>query len=186
MQTLKNADVPIPVDTYKAKTPHGYHYYFKYSPKVKTGTAILGKGVDIRGDGGYVVGPGSKVSSGEYRWIVHPSIFDDAELRDPPEWMYKESYSDSRISSEPRKLSTTIRNGERNDALASFAGYMFTKVGPFDAVLEATRVVNRLLCEEPLPDKEVVETVTSVERYHQNRPEGILIDRSLIRGRDDD
>lgn len=46
----------------------GDHYYFHYSSPVKNGTNVLGPGLDIRGDGGYVLAPPSNHILGAYAW----------------------------------------------------------------------------------------------------------------------
>jgi hypothetical protein len=44
----------------KVKTRRGYHLYFKYNDKLKTNTDVMNiKGVDIRNDGGMIIGPGT-------------------------------------------------------------------------------------------------------------------------------
>ena len=43
----------------------GYHFYYTTDRVVKNRTNVL-KGIDVRGDGGYVVAPGSLHKSGEY------------------------------------------------------------------------------------------------------------------------
>lgn len=43
----------------------GLHYYFKYCKDLKTGTNVLGKGIDVRNDGGYIVAPPSIHKSGQ-------------------------------------------------------------------------------------------------------------------------
>lgn len=52
--------------TYTVTTPRGFHLYFKH-PGFPVGNSAgqLAKGIDIRGDGGFVVGPGSPHKSGE-------------------------------------------------------------------------------------------------------------------------
>ena len=61
-------------DTYTVQTGGGgYHLYFKYTPKMKTGTNLLGPGIDIRNDGGYVIAPPSVHKSGkEYTSEINP------------------------------------------------------------------------------------------------------------------
>ena len=57
----KDADWPKFLDTLCSITPSkGMHYFFKY-PKdgIGSNAGIVGKGIDIRGDGGYVVLPPS-------------------------------------------------------------------------------------------------------------------------------
>jgi putative DNA primase/helicase len=52
-------------------TGGGFHYFYKYpGVAVKSGVAVLGPGIDVRGDGGYVVVPPSLHASGKrYEWI---------------------------------------------------------------------------------------------------------------------
>ena len=46
----------------------GYHFYYSVDGSVKNRTNVL-KGIDVRGDGGYVVAPGSKHKSGNFYTI---------------------------------------------------------------------------------------------------------------------
>lgn len=54
-------------DTFTVSTPRGYHCYFTH-PGFHVGNSAgqLAKGIDIRGDGGFVVGPGSPHKSGGF------------------------------------------------------------------------------------------------------------------------
>jgi len=74
-----------PVECYNVvRTSSGYHYYFSY-PETgdwKSGASVLADGVDIRADGGYVVGPPSKHASGAtYEWVKRGA------LQPPPQWV---------------------------------------------------------------------------------------------------
>lgn len=64
-------------------TGRGSHYYFRHPGfKVSNSVRIAGTKLDIRGDGGYVVGAGSLHESGAiYEWAVSP---DDVEFADLP------------------------------------------------------------------------------------------------------
>lgn len=56
----------------------GMHVFFKYNSALKTCIDALGKGVDIRNDGGYVVAPPSAHKSGRfYEWINWGEKIDD-------------------------------------------------------------------------------------------------------------
>lgn len=59
-------------DTFTVTTGRGKHLYFKYDNNnpVKNGANII-NGVDVRGDGGYVAGPGSNHSNGKKYEIVN-------------------------------------------------------------------------------------------------------------------
>lgn len=74
--------------TLTVKTRNGRHYFFKHpgfpvSNKVK----ILDNKIDVRGDGGYVVGPGSTHEddhSFEYEWE------DNSPIHEAPQWLLDE------------------------------------------------------------------------------------------------
>jgi putative DNA primase/helicase len=69
-------------------TGRGYHLYFRLpSRPIRNSAARLGPGLDIRGEGGYVVGPGSVHHSGEvyeYAEGRGPSSVEAAEM---PDWL---------------------------------------------------------------------------------------------------
>jgi predicted P-loop ATPase len=62
----------------------GHHYYLNLPEgfNVRCSAGIVGPGIDIRGEGGFVVGPGSPhKSGGTYELVV------DAPVADAPEWL---------------------------------------------------------------------------------------------------
>ena len=62
----------IGVDTLAACTPSGgYHLYFRHpGVSISNSASLLGPGIDIRGDGGYVVIPDSRHKNGGlYEWV---------------------------------------------------------------------------------------------------------------------
>lgn len=68
----------------KVKTRRGYHLYFKYNDKLITGSDVmLIKGVDIRNDGGMIIGPGTtyRTQDGE----KHTYELMPGELMDVPD-----------------------------------------------------------------------------------------------------
>ncbi len=59
-------------DTFAVKTAKGSHYYFKYpDEEVITKKGVL-EGMDVRGDGGYVVGPEANHATGAVYTIQNP------------------------------------------------------------------------------------------------------------------
>jgi hypothetical protein len=57
----------FPDDTFVVRTPSGgRHVYYRVSDDVRNSVQALGPGVDVRGVGGYVVGPGSLVDGRQY------------------------------------------------------------------------------------------------------------------------
>lgn len=64
---------PFAMTPVVAKTPSGgLHFFMRYSGPLKNSADLLMAGVDVRGDGGYIVLPPSlpKLSGPEYMWEV--------------------------------------------------------------------------------------------------------------------
>jgi len=63
----------------------GRHIYFRNVADIGSSAGRIGKGLDTRGHGGYVVAPPSVHKSGNsYEWINSP---EDTEVADPPDWL---------------------------------------------------------------------------------------------------
>lgn len=141
----------------------GRHRYLKYpGVPVKSKTGIA-PGVDIRGDGGYIVAPPSRHESGkQYEWSAHANL-DHMEIPPLPEWLQEVVAERA-----PKKTETSdgaIREGERNTALTSLAGAMRRKGASEETILAALTEENQGRCEPPLPEKEVEGIATSISRY---------------------
>jgi replicative DNA helicase len=141
----------------------GEHIFFKYAPGTRNSAGKLGKGLDIRSEGGYVVGANSIHPNGNrYEWTVKPS---QTPLADMPEWMIdllREPVNPLKI--EPMGTGGII-SGERNNALTQIAGAMRRKGMSADAIYAALVVVNRERCTPPLPETELDLISKSVTRY---------------------
>lgn len=59
----------------------GRHIYLRSGANVPNSVESLGRGLDVRSGGGYVVGPGSTVSAGSYHLEV------DTALAEAPDWL---------------------------------------------------------------------------------------------------
>ena len=74
--------------TWHDKSPNGHHYHFIWTPTLNgrvTSYADLLPGVDIRGDGGYVVLPPSVGFNGQpYEWVKPP---EKTPMAYPPSWL---------------------------------------------------------------------------------------------------
>ena len=84
-------------DTLEAKNGGGgRHIFFKHpGVEIPCGANILGIGIDIRGDGGYIVAPPSKHILGRrYEWDVGTFEYGIAEM---PSWMVKKLQNRSDI-----------------------------------------------------------------------------------------
>ena len=65
------------LDCPMAQTPSGgLHLYFKQPPaQVKNSASLIAQGVDVRGEGGYIISPPSHTLFGTYPWKSSPKIF---------------------------------------------------------------------------------------------------------------
>ena len=63
----------INCDTFTVATPRGFHYYFRSFVPFASNASVLMPHVDVRAEGGYVVGPPSVVGSATYSiWATAP------------------------------------------------------------------------------------------------------------------
>jgi hypothetical protein len=65
----------------------GLHVYFRIAQPVPNSVGRIAPGIDFRGDGGYVVAPGSRhACGGDYQW-THGQTPRDIPLADIPSWL---------------------------------------------------------------------------------------------------
>jgi hypothetical protein len=76
-------------NTPKVKTGAGLHFYYKLPAgvTVKNSASRLGKFIDVRGDGGYVIAPPSKHISGRSYELLNPD--NEQILEFPKQWLDK-------------------------------------------------------------------------------------------------
>ena len=68
------------------RTPSGgWHFYFAYTADLLTGSNRIGKGIDVRSDGGYIVAPPSQVHGRTYVWLTWP---ENREFEPVPRWVF--------------------------------------------------------------------------------------------------
>lgn len=76
-------------DTFTVSTPNGgLHLYYKAHPEiaVRNSAGKLGKGIDVRGQGGYVVGPNSIIKTSEGLDGSYEVVRDEV-IQDLPRWL---------------------------------------------------------------------------------------------------
>lgn len=142
----------------------GLHLYFQMPPvNVRNSAGAVGPGIDVRGNGGYVVAPPSAHASGTpYRWMVGhtPQAIAVAPL---PSWVIErtEPAGMRTVATLPRK----IAEGQRNVVLTSAAGTMRRKGFCEAAIVAALLIENKDRCSPPLDRREVERIAKSIERY---------------------
>ncbi len=177
-------------DTVEARTGGGgRHLYFahpggfahvpeKWIPVFGTGHAPthgvpnragLVQGIDLRGDGGYVVAPPSLHPSGQaYAWAAGRSP-DEIALAALPRWLLfagrgprvQRSLADWRLL-----VREGVAEGERNTAIASLTGHLLWHGVDAQVALELLLAWNQMRCRPPLADDEVARVVASIAKLH--------------------
>ena len=149
----------------------GRHLYFEHPGGVLRNRAGLAPGIDLRGDGGMVVAPPSTHASGRpYAWEVshHP---DETRLAPMPAWLLNLARGDRDQPGHPRShwralVREGVAEGSRNDTIASLTGHLLWHEVDQDVVTELLLCWNRVRCQPPLSDEEVVRTVRSIAGTH--------------------
>lgn len=181
---LSGNDLP---PTLEAATPTGGRHLFYRTPHAcKQGAGVLGVGVDIRSRGGFVVGAGSSVEAGSYRWIG------EGVPHEAPAWLVSRLGRSEDRSPRPASVPTTDVPEDRatqraifylsNEAPVSVEG----EGGDSKAYLVAARVkdmgvkedaaVDLMLahwnerCSPPWSADELASKVANAYRYGKETP----------------
>lgn len=183
-------------NTPKVKTGAGMHFYYRLPSgvTVKNSASRLGKFIDIRGDGGYVIAPPSKHISGKnYEWL-NPMA--DGSL--PPMLEFPKQWLDKLAQPLPANTAASagvnvngngstpfvvpavnpgvllpdqIDQGKRNVEMTKIAGALRSKGLSEQAIFKALEVENQRICIPPLDIKEIQQIAHSVARY---TPQNVL------------
>lgn len=155
-----------------AITGKGAHVYFSIESIVPGNTSDRDFGIDIRGNGGYVVAPPSTHTSGNsYTWSHwHPW---NTPLAAPPGWVL-DFASDSVEGNLKNRgwqndlLTSGVGRGGRNRAAASLAGRLLHKGLTLQETVEFLSMWNERN-DPPLSQDELVRTISSIARRNDRR-----------------
>jgi len=138
----------------------GNHLLFTCDRPVKNKVNCL-PGVDVRGDGGYIVAPPSIHPNGNsYEWEWYDGDCELAPIDETLEFFLSGGYAGG-IAKERFEMPETVNKGGRNDMLFRMACSMQSKGLSDQAIRGAVEEENRTKCNPPLSDREVRQILSS-------------------------
>ena len=154
--------------TVEAITARGRHLYFKWPERdVGNSAGKIAPGIDVRGNGGYVlVSPSLHPSGRRYAWSVDSA----SAFAAAPEWLIGMSTAvllfDTARPNDPAQWRDLIRNGIpdgcRNDRVTRLVGHLLGRHVDPEVALEIALAINDARCRPPLPRNEVIAIVDSI------------------------
>jgi len=162
---------PVPATVESVTGGGGRHLYFRHPGGHVPNRVGIQLGIDVRGDGGYVVAPPSLHPSGKhYFWVAGRSP-DESALAFPPAHFFEAEAGVRPHGHTPMHWRRLIREGipagQRNNTIASLTGHLLWRGVDLDVVLELMLAWNRTHCRPPLPDEEVAQVVRSIARTQE-------------------
>lgn len=182
---MEHAALPA---TASVDTPNdGEHRYLSFPPGCGVGNSAgrIGPGLDVRGEGGYVVLPPSRLNNGRsYRWA------ESLAVADPPAWLLEASRPQPKPA-KTREVGRTPEPGEaapvsidtagepipharRNDTLARIAGRLHDGTRTLAQLRADLEAVNRARCVPPIgehpDDRDPGEVARIAASIHSRRP----------------
>ncbi|MDO8490364.1 MAG: bifunctional DNA primase/polymerase [bacterium] len=159
LESIKNFSTPL---TPIVQTGGGgFHYYYACpkNARIKTCAGDIAPGIDIRGEGGYVVAPPSlHLSGNRYEWATS---FDDAELAELPSWVIE---AQEKIGKRDFiEIAKGVPEGRRHDSATSLIGKLLHNrpVSEVDLLWEMIRAWNEQN-PIPLPESELRTTFDGI------------------------
>jgi len=152
----------------------GMHYLFAYPAdvEIRNSAGKLAEGLDVRGEGGYIIAPPSRTTQ-PYE------VLDALPLATPPGWLTKVLAEPQRSMGKVRSVTTAasigaygppIFEGARDDTLTRIAGRLHDGTRSLDDLAAELLGINAQRCEPPLPDQQVVKVARSIHGLEPCRP----------------
>ena len=162
----------------------GRHLWYRSAVPVRN-SANKGLGIDVRGEGGFVVAPPSvHPNGGAYEWGVSPEDMEPAEADANVLALI------AHVQRRPQaaqggggrfELPDEVEAGGRNDTLFRYASSLQAKGKDDGFILDAVRAANRERCVPPLPASDVERLVASALSYEKGAGAGRRAFRKLDR-----
>lgn len=162
------------IDSLTAVTGRGgKHLYFTSTFPYGNKTGCL-PGVDIRGEGGYVIAPPSIHENGNSYYFDGDEDEEEiicAQEDSDVEYFFNEMCGASSGEKDPLVIPEEVKEGSRNDTLFKIAASFQAKGVEDDVILASLQGYNEKNCNPPLPDEELLKIVQNVtNKYEKGTP----------------
>jgi len=165
---VKNGDLPR---TWRFLTGGGGQHVVLKHPglEIRNHAGKIGTGLDVRGDGGYIVAPPSlHVSGRRYAASVdhHPS---DTPIADMPPWLIDALRADEKPKAKPAThwrglIETGWGEGQRDSGIAEITGHLLSRGVDHAVTHKLMHMLNAQRCRPPLPVSDIDRIVNSIAR----------------------
>lgn len=172
LETRHGESLPV---TAEVATARGRHLYFKApGVPVRNSAGKIAPGIDVRGDGGYVLGPPSIHPSGKtYRWSANGAV----AIADAPAWLPAGVVGRANSQVTPRAVWRAlvrdgVGEGARDSSCARLAGHLLHHLIDPIVVLGLLQAWNATRCAPPLPPEDIDRIVNSIAGRELARRDG--------------
>ena len=167
-QSIMSLGIPMPKSAIVSTPTGGLHlYYSTHGDEHPCSAGKIGKGIDIRGSGGYVIAPGSVSSSGQYQWKndLHKTKYGMLPFTvDLTNAIHGHKPKRSGAKGLCSRILDPIEEGQRNVELARRCGLLFHK-GYTPSEVEGMLIrINNKCCKPPLCDREILSIFRSIAK----------------------
>ena len=141
------------------QTPnHGFHIYYHVNKEIRCRVNLY-DGIDIRGEGGYVLAPPSVVDGKQYQ------IYHNHPIADANEAVYE--FLNVTKKETINLIDEFIPIGCRNDTLFKLGCSLQAKGLLNESITEALKKENELHCESPLSEKELYLILEGIQKRYK-------------------
>lgn len=169
-------------ETLEVTTPTGgKHYYYLTDNEYSNKASIL-PGVDVRGLGGYVVGPGSTINGTLYeaKQLTEPQRANSEVLQLLGSCKKRETSTDPFEALEKGYSETLIPQGSRTDYLIKQCAQLCDGTKTLETMKRMIQVINENNLETPLTDRELeTEVFPSLERFKKHEAKKVDPETSI-------
>jgi hypothetical protein len=169
-QEAGHGPLPATLASRTGREDGGEHRWFTWPVdfNIRNSASKLAPGLDVRGDGGYVVIPPSVHPSGaDYHWAIP-----EASIADAPDWLLKLVIASTVVRARTPAVEIGIlREGHRNDGLTRLGGSLRRINSTQSEIERELLAANTRRCVPPLADSEVLKIAASVAKYPPGGPD---------------